>query len=279
MNFKMRRINRDFIKLQFIQIFAITEKNLKLRLRFKYQIIISFIRPIISILMPLIILGQFFELNAEFGSWNENTYLVFQFIAYQIFLIKNLVNEFPTQIVREKYWKTIQSLIIAPLNRYNLLLGIFLPHMILISIPMVVFFIICYIVYPISLLTVLSVILIFFLIALIFSAIGLFLGVFAITNENIWKILGFILNFIILLSCITYPYEIFPSFIQQIINLNPLYYLFDLLRFVWIEDHLLISILTHPIDIMILFTLAIALPLISVYIFNTVYQKYGIVGY
>ena len=144
---------------------------------------------------------------------------------------------------------------------------------------MVVFFIICYIVYPISLLTVLSVILIFFLIALIFSAIGLFLGVFAITNENIWKILGFILNFIILLSCITYPYEIFPSFIQQIINLNPLYYLFDLLRFVWIEDHLLISILTHPIDIMILFTLAIALPLISVYIFNTVYQKYGIVGY
>ena len=87
MNFKMRRINRDFIKLQFIQIFAITEKNLKLRLRFKYQIIISFIRPIISILMPLIILGQFFELNAEFGSWNENTYLVFQFIAYQIFLI------------------------------------------------------------------------------------------------------------------------------------------------------------------------------------------------
>lgn len=275
----MRKINRDFIKLQFFQIFAITEKNLNLRLRFKFQIIISFIRPIIGIAMPLIVLGRFFDLNTEFGPWNESNYMVFQFLAYQIFLIWNLLNEFPTQMVREKYWKTIQALIIAPFNRYNLLFGIFLSHMILISIPLCVFFILSYIIFPISFLTALSVVTILFLLALIFSAIGLFLGVFAISKENLWKILGFSFSIVMWLSCITYPYDIFPELVQQVINLNPLYYVFDILRNTWIEDNIILTILTHPFNFLILICLATVLPIISVYIFNTVYKKFGIVGY
>ena len=275
----MRKINRDFIKLQFFQIFAITEKNLNLRLRFKFQIIISLIRPIISIAMPLIVLGRFFDLNTEFGPWNESNYMVFQFLAYQIFLIWSLLNEFPTQMVREKYWKTIKALIIAPFNRYNLLFGIFLSHMILISIPLCVFFILSYIIFPISFITVLSVITLLFLLALIFSGIGLFLGVFAISKENLWKILGFAFSIVMWLSCITYPYDIFPELVQQVINLNPFYYLFDILRNTWIEDNIILSILTHPFNFLVLICLATVLPIISVYVFNTVYKKFGVEGY
>lgn len=271
--------SRQFIRRQALQIFALVEKNLRLSLRFKFNVIISFLMPIISIAMPLIILGKFFTLNTEFGPWNESNYMVFQFIAYQILLMKVLINEFPAQFLREKYWKTIPAIIIAPLNQYNLLFGIFFSHIILISIPFIIFFVLCWIVYPISFLTIISIIVLLFFIALIFSSIGLIIGAFAISNENIWRILGFGISMVFWLSCLTYPFEIFPNIIQQIINLNPLYYIFDILRTTWIENNILLSISYHPFNFLILFLTVLIFPIISVYIFKTIYKKFGIVGY
>ncbi len=278
MNFRTY-FSRQFIRRQALQIFALVEKNLRLSLRFKFSVIISFLLPIISIAMPLIILGKFFTLNTEFGPWNESNYMVFQFIAYQILLMKVLINEFPAQFLREKYWKTIPAIIIAPLNQYNLLLGIFFSHMILISIPFIIFFVLCWIVYPISFLTIISIIVLLFFIALIFSSIGLIIGAFAISNENIWKILSFGISMVFWLSCLTYPFEIFPNIIQQIINLNPLYYIFDILRTTWIENNILLSISYHPFNFLILFLTVLIFPIISVYIFKMIYKKFGIVGY
>lgn len=271
--------SRQFIRRQALQIFALVEKNLRLSLRFKFNVIISFLMPIISIAMPLIILGKFFTLNTEFGPWNESNYMVFQFIAYQILLMKVLINEFPAQFLREKYWKTIPAIIIAPLNQYNLLFGIFFSHIILISIPFIIFFVLCWIVYPISFLTIISIIVLLFFIALIFSSIGLIIGAFAISNENIWRILGFGISMVFWLSCLTYPFEIFPNIIQQIINLNPLYYIFDILRTTWIENNILLSISYHPFNFLILFLTVLIFPIISVYIFKMIYKKFGIVGY
>lgn len=278
MNFRSF-FSRQFIRRQALQIFALVEKNLRLSLRVKFNVIISFLMPIISIAMPLIILGKFFTLNTEFGPWNESNYMVFQFIAYQILLMKMLINEFPAQFLREKYWKTIPALIIAPLNQYNLLFGIFFSHMILISIPFIIFFVLCWIVYPISFLTIISIIVLLFFIALIFSSIGLIIGAFAISNENIWRILSFGISMVFWLSCLIYPFEIFPNIIQQIINLNPLYYIFDILRTTWIENNILLSISYHPFNFLILFLTVLIFPIISVYIFKMIYKKFGIVGY
>ena len=271
--------NRQFIRRQALQIFALVEKNLRLSLRFKFNVVISFLMPIITIAMPLIILGKFFTLNTEFGPWNESNYMVFQFMAYQILIIKALINAFPAEFLREKYWKTIPAIIIAPLNRYNLLFGIFFSHIILISIPLIIFFVLCWIVFPISFLTIISIILLLLFIALIFSSIGLIIGAFAISNENIWKILGFGISMVFWLSCLTYPFEIFPSEIQLLINLNPLYYIFDILRTTWIENNIILSISLHPVNFLILVLTVVIFPIISVYIFKMVYKKFGIVGY
>lgn len=272
-------INRKFIKEFLSKIVAIIEKNLKLKFRFKYDVIVSFINPIIAIVMPIIVLGQFFKFNTKFGSWTESNYYIFIFMAYNIILIENIIFEFPNQFIREKYWKTLPALIIAPFNRFNLLLGIFFSHLILISIPFTFFFILCYIIYPVSVFTIFFVILIYFIIALIFSGVGLIIGSFAISNENISRVLTFSITISFLFSCITYPYEIFPEFFQSLINLNPLYYIFDFIRLAWIEDNLINTITSHIIHLYILILTAIIVPFLSVFIFNQVYKKYGIVGY
>lgn len=275
---KKSRMNR-IIKKNLSQIFAITEKNLKLSFRFKLRVIITFITPILSILMPLIIMGEIFSFQSSFGPWTRENFIVFQFTTYNIMLLQNIYIRFPNQFISEKYWKTFPAIIIAPLNRFNILLGIIFSHLILISIPFIFLFIFCYIVYPISIITVFSILIIYFLITLIFSGIGLILGIFAISIENYWKVLSFIFQLTFWISCLTYPFDIFPSYMQNIIILNPFYYLFDVLRMTWIDDNIFITIISFPFHLFLLIAMAIIVPFIGILTFNKVYKKYGIVGY
>jgi ABC-type polysaccharide/polyol phosphate export permease len=261
------------------QILALTEKNVKLSLRYKSKLLTSFIFPLVSIAMPLIILRKFTTLNIDFGPWSNLPFTIYTFLAYMITLVRGIADTFPNLIRQEKFWKTLPALIIAPFNRINILFSIFFTHIILISIPFMVMFIISYIIFPISFITFLNIMLIFFLIALIFSGIGLFFGIFAISNEGLGSALKMLFTFVLWFSCITYPFEIFPSFIQPIININPFYYIFDFLRRAWMDNNFISTITSFPLHLGVLLIGAIIIPLTSVFIFNKVYKKYGIVGY
>jgi ABC-type polysaccharide/polyol phosphate export permease len=280
-------VNKTFLNLNQIiryninQIIAVTEKDIKLNLRFKFQLIVNFINPIITILMPLIIFQTLFNFsfNESFGPWNIDNYAVFILSTYNLSLLTTVISGFPNQLRREKFWKTLPALIIAPFNRIDLLLGIFLTNLILISIPFILFLIITLIIYPISILTLVFILFIYLLIALIFSGIGLFLGVFAISKENLWNVLSFLLQLIFWASCIAYPFDLFPEELQNIIMFNPLYYIFTLLRMAWIDNNILLTIMNYYPHIIIILITSILLPIVSILIFNNVYRKYGIVGY
>ncbi|MEE9378716.1 MAG: ABC transporter permease [Candidatus Lokiarchaeia archaeon] len=261
------------------QIFAITEKHIKLKLRYKITLGLHLIFPIVSILMPLIILKNFFDYNAQFGSWNEENYYIYLFLAYNIYLISNLATVLPSEFYLEKFWKTLPNLFVAPVNHVYLLFGLFFSHLILISIPFTILLIMSYIIYPISVFTLLFIIGTYFLIALIFSGIGLIVGIFAISNENIMGILQYVLMGVFWLSCITYPFELFPSLFQKIINLNPFYYIFDFLRLIWIDNNILFTINVNLISFTILLVSVVGFPLVGLLLFNFIFKKYGIKGY
>jgi len=261
------------------QILAITEKNFRLRLRVRISLFFSFVSPIIMIIMPLIIMGKFFEYNDNFGPWTEANFLIFPFLAYNIALLKSIIKVFPTNLRQEKYWQTLQCLIIAPFNRFNLLFGMFLSQVLIVSIPFFIFIIICYFIYPISFFTLFFVLFLFLLIALIFSGIGIIMGIFAISHEEMWAILSFLLTLVFWASCLTYPFDIYPDFLQFLIRLNPFYYMFDVVRLTWIENNILLTLQLYPFNFAIIFSCAIILPILGVIVFNYIYKKYGIVGY
>jgi len=272
-------ITLSLVKKGLYKILAITEKNLKLDMRAKYNLIIALIFPIIGLIMPIILMDKFFTFNDNFGPWTKDNYLVYQFIALNILLLQRIIISLPNSLMNEKYWQTLPALIIAPFNRVYLLFGNILSFLAVISIPFTVFFIICYLYYPISILTLLFVIGMFFLIILVFSGLGLVIGIFIISKENVSGFFSFIVGFFFLFSCISYPYEIFPKFIQNIVDLNPLYYMFLILRLAWIEDNMLLTITSHPIHFLVLLISAVIFPFFGITIFNKVFKKYGIVGY
>jgi len=269
----------EFFKYNFSRIFTIAEKNVKVQMRFKFNLIYSIISPFLQIFLSLIILWKFFDMGARFGRWDETNYYVFLFIAYNIVLLLRITQDFPLEFRQEKFWKTLPALMIAPFNKVHLLFGIFLSHLIIIAIPFAIFFILTFIISPISLFTVIFIIILYLLIDLIFSGIGLFLAVFAMSEENYWRIFSICFQIIFYISCITYPFEVFPSFFQSFILLNPFYYIFDILRITWIDNNVSFTIMNNPMHFVILIGMTIIIPIISIYVFKMVYHKFGIIGY
>ncbi len=261
------------------QIFTIAEKNVKIQLRFKFNLYYTIIFPFLPIIMSIIVLMRFFSEGVTFGLWNDTNYLVFLFTALNIELLRTIIQNFAKEMLQEKYWKTLPALMIAPFNKMHLLFGILLSHLIIIAIPFAVFFLLTYLLSPISPITIIFTIFIYLLILLIFSGIGLFLGVFAIAEENYWRFFTIGLQILFYASCIAYPFEVFPAEIQPIIRLNPFYQIFDILRVTWLEDNILLTITNYPFQFIILIGMAIIVPLISIYVFNIIYNKFGIVGY
>jgi len=279
---KVLKFNQDSIKRikrWFSKTLAIAEKNLNIELRFKYQVIISYIYPLISILMPIIIFGKFFESNIQFGPWNAQNYFVFIFIGYIINLMVRIINNMSPYFLREKYWKTLPILIIAPFNRFYFLIGYLISQLVIIIIPFIIFLGLIFIFYPISFASLCVIIFLFLGISLIFAGLSLILGVFAISNENISQFLRFFVSLIFWASCVTYPVQIFPTSIQIIINFNPIYYLIDIVRLTWIENNILYTITTHFIHFIIFLFSLIFFPLIGVLNFNYIYKKLGMSGY
>ncbi|MFX0135244.1 MAG: ABC transporter permease [Candidatus Hodarchaeota archaeon] len=267
------------IKFNLNQILAIVEKHIRIKLRFKLNLFMGYFQPLIQILLPLIIMNAIFDLNEEFGPWNRETYIIYVFIGYTVILFRNIINYMPGEFVQEKYWKTLSALMVAPFNKFNLLFGIMIAHLLIVFIPFVIFLCICVILFPISVVTLIFVLLLAFAILIIFSGIALIVGVFAISKENVRKILTTALGLIFFVSCASYPYEIFPPYLQSLISINPIYYIIDILRLSWIENDIIFTVTNHPIHFLIILSLLISLPTIGILMFNYIFKKYGIVGY
>ena len=272
---QMTKIIKDYLT----QVFAITEKNVKLRLRVKSTFIFSFITPFLNIIMPLIILGQLFTFTEGFGPWNSSNFFIFQITAYHLSISFSIMNSFPTQLRQEKYWRTLPALIIAPFKRVNLLIGIYLSHLITISIPFILFFVLGFIYMPFSIFTFFGLLFVYFFISLIFAGVGLLFGVFAVSKENLQTPVGFLLQIMFMFTTLSLPFEFYPGYFQNFVVINPLNYIIDISRLVWVEDNIIFTLLNHPIHFIILILGAISLPLIGLFIFNYVFDKYGITGY
>ncbi len=269
-----KKIHRIFSKT-----FAIAEKNVRTQIRFKYYLILRWLLPIITLLMPIIIFDKFFEYNTSIGPWTPQNYMIFVFIGYNIMIMQSMISYIPKSLLQEKYWKTLSTLITAPFNRFYLLFGYIISEFLGILIPFAIFFITMLVLFPISIPTLIIVILMFLGIGIVFSGVGLFLGVFAISNENFLHIFDFFTRLILWFSCVTYPFQLFPRVVQNIINVNPIYYLIDAIRLTWIENNIIFTTLSHPTHIFIFVISLVIFPIMCVYIFNIIYKKLGISGY
>jgi len=271
------------LKRSIRQINAIVEKQIRLEMRIKPYLVMRYINPVIQLILFLFIFGLIFNIkeNYSIGYWNKQNYVLFILLGYNVQFSKSILYKYQQYFNTEKYWKTLSALMVAPVNRFTLLIGIMISEFVMICIPLSILFIIMYIIYPISLFYLFLVFIIFILIFLIFGSLGLIIGVFIISHEEYVPYSMLALRIVFLFSCTNFPLYMFPEFFIPFILLNPFYYIFDLLRLVWylgIDYNLAITYIT-PFHIINIVVVTIFLLLTSMILFERVYKKYGITGY
>jgi len=279
----MIRLRKISFKKITRQTLAIVEKELYLQFRYKSLIISQLLNPLIQILISIFLFGIVFNIQAGFslGYWNASNYVLFILIAFSLNIFKPITEKYFQLFIIEKYWKTLSATLIAPINKFSILLGQLISWVVLNSVGFIVVFVIGLIFFPIPILYFLLFLLVFICIWISFASIGLLTGVYGISNENFGNYIYVFLRFLLLFTCINFPKEVFPQIIQFFILLNPFYYIVDLLRLIWyygLNPTIAMTFIT-PIHIITFIISTILLPIASIAFFEYVYKRYGITGY
>ncbi|MFX1383810.1 MAG: hypothetical protein ACFFBP_15350 [Promethearchaeota archaeon] len=124
------------------QILALIEKDLYLELRFKARVITHFLNPFIQLLVLIFVFGLIFSIRDGYsiGYWNSRNYTLFLLIAFSIQFSRSITEKYNQLFRREKYWKTLSAIMVAPVNRFNLLIGTIGSELVMISIPLIILF-------------------------------------------------------------------------------------------------------------------------------------------
>lgn len=270
------------IKGSLLQIRAIVVKEIKLQTRYKGKFILSYFSSLIKFIMPYIILRKILEvsLDKSLGIWTAQNYLLFLLVGFEFVFTKRLIRVYAIGFVNEKYWKTLPAILISPVIKLNLLTGVFLAHLLIISVPMSLIIIVMIIMFPIDIISLLVAICIIILSCFFLACIGIAIGSLSLSLESSWLFLDFFFSFIIIFSATSFPREVFPIYLQPLITYNPFYYYWDLVRQIWLFG--LDYVLFNPdftVHFLVVLSCSVLGPIIGIPAFNFIYKKYGISGY
>ena len=203
----------------------------------------------------------------------STTWVLLGALIYSTFVGAYLV--FRNRFIEEKYWMTIHGILISPASKYYMLFGVIIETAVRGLVTAGIFFILAYITFPTALLNFLLAFLIFIIGLVAGVGISLLNGTVHLINENYTIFFDYFLYIIVFLSTYSITMELYPNFLQPIININPLYQIIQLTRIIWAGEFTINLI--WPIIYVILF--AVASVLLGVYFFTKMTRRFGVHGY
>lgn len=266
----------------FYQIRALIIKDLRLKSRYKLKFFVSILAPLTTFIMPLLVFRTLFKTigDESFGIWTPENYILFILSGVFIVVLLKLLPVYGKNLLREKYWKTLPGIFLSPVNVYNLLISKLLSELVIYVIPLIIVFIFCFIIAEATLITILFVLVIYFLAAIFIASVGLAIGSFRMSIEGGYTVFSNIIGILLIFSCYRYPRKFFPESLQFLIIWNPFYYYWDLIRVILVygAENVILNPAYLPHFIVVV-SLSLFGPVLSVLFFNYIYKKYGLVGY
>jgi len=259
-------------------ILAVARKELKLNLRFKYDYFFKeLLTSVRFLLLFFVVYYGFFSAGAPgIGSLKRESYILFLLLGTLTYsLFASSFGLFYTKFLAEKYWNTIQAILISPLTKMELILGVGLSELVKYIYISPIFFIIAFIWNPISIANFILVIFIMLLLFIGVLGVSLIQGAFTLSNENFLFLFQYLFWGWGFISCFYYPIEALPKFLHFLVLVNPIYHGLFIIRSLWISGF--VENFWMHFSIVLIF--AIVVPAISIYLFNKIIKKYGIRGY
>jgi len=261
--------------------FTVAEKELKLEMRFKIRFFTSSMaEPLIRIAPFLLIYLGFFAAGAKsFGSVTEINFVVFLVLGMltDVFFVHGY-SWLHTKFMQEKYWQTIEAILLAPISKISLLGGQALSIIVALVPSMAIFLLISYLIIPAYFVHIAVVLLCLVLVLPIALSIGLVYSGAALFNENFTPLFNYARVGIVFISCFYYPITIFDKVpmlaaLKPLVLFNPFYQAVFAIRQAWIFGIIEWGAIAYVA------VFAIATPLLAVFIFNSLWKRLDIQGY
>ncbi len=267
---------------------AIAEKELKLALRFKITFLTSsFVQPLVKIVPFALVYYGFFAFGGgtEIGVVSGSNFFIFLVLG----LIADMFFEmgygaFTMRFLNEKYWDTIEAVLMAPINKMSLISGVGLAELVSFA-PAFILFIgtVLFIhIIPVNILVFVFCVL---LLALLISlSLGLIASCAVLFNENFMPFFSYFRMAIVFLSCFYYPIDVlvfkaagYNVDLRLLALLNPFYQANFLIKEAWLNPLFSLSDSIFPFAYLLFF--ALVMPLAAIFIFNKLWRILGIQGY
>jgi ABC-type polysaccharide/polyol phosphate export permease len=270
-------MNKTKLKKFLKDVLAITEKELKLDLRFKKSYFLtSVINPLLGLIPFILIYFGFLTYSGavSFAGINKGNYLNFLILGMLAFLFFNTgLNVFKNKFTNEKYWKTMEAIFLTPVKHVSIVIGVGLSEFIRMIPALIIFLGIASIFIPPSFLAIFFVLIALILMFLVTLGIGLIHGSLVITNEDYAPFFGYFINGWSLISCFFYPIGIIPPEFRGIVLINPVYQGLNFIRKAWMENLFLWDAMFYVL------IFAAITPIIGGFLFRYLWKSKGISGY
>jgi len=259
---------------------AIAEKELKIELRFKIPFFLDSIVWPVFVVVPflLVYFGQFLSGAQNFGGITLENFVPFLLLGTisSIALHTGFTNT-PIRFQREKYWQTIESIQIAPINKLSVIIGHTIFSIITVLPAAAIIMLLLQYFSHTSILNIFFILLILIPMLLISISLGIIAGISMLFDESYLPFFRSLVFFITFFSCFYYPIAIFDqhallALLKPFVLVNPFYHGVTILRSLWFSG-------TTPLSsIAILLMFAIIMPFLSSYLFNRAWKKFTIQG-
>ena len=261
-------------------IWAITKKDLKIAFRFpKNFIAVRLIEPLRLFVLFGLVYQSFFVMtnNRALGNWNRGNYvsiLLIGAIFYTTFSYAYL--RFRGSFLNEKYWRTIQIFLTAPVSKLDFLIASSLAIVVELSIPIFCYLTYLEIIHPVPLSSLLLILGSLYL--MLFGVLGLSLmqGAFAISNENYLFIFDYFYAAWLFFSCFYYTEGVLPVPLRFLTRFNPIYHALEISRST-IFHHLSFIQTIGSAGYVLLFS--VTAPYLGAVFFRKVVRELGVRGF
>lgn len=226
------------LKIILIQAQAFVERDLHIFFRFKFNAIATiFVPAIVSLgLFGTIFLGLFSSGFAGVSGLDRQDFIAFTLLgALGSTLYSQGQAGISTRFQMEKYWQTVPVLLASPLSTWAMLLGIVISDLAKMFAIVAIFIPLAYFFWPVSIVTIVLVLVLLALLYAMVSGISLIRGAVFLVNENLDPILNYFFLATGYLSCFYFPVSFLPSILQWLAYINPVYFIVYLVRASWLN--------------------------------------------
>jgi len=245
------------IKQQLIALYTLVRREIMRMLRISSQV---FLPPVITTTLYFLIFGSL--IGPRIGTIDAVPYIAF--IAPGLIMMSVITNAYgnvSSSLFSMRFQKSIDELLVSPMNNGLLLLGYITGGIVRGFIVAILVYLVALFFVPLQFNHIPMTLLVIILVSAVFSLAGFTNAMLAKTFDDIMLIPTFVLTPLTYLGGVFYTVDMLPPFWQHVSSLNPILYMVNLFRYAMI-GHTNVNITFALSFIMTVFVALCALNLI-----------------